>query len=279
MTVKIITDGSADLPKHIINEFNISIVPLRVHFQDEEMDSTTNIAVYYEKMKTADQLPTTSSPSPHQFYEAITGAEDAEGVIVITCSANLSSTYQHALMAKDMIQQESRKANIAIIDSKTASMGLGLIAYKAAKWAKEELDFKQTLEKVIKQVEQSKTYFVLDTLENVIKGGRLDKMRGKFASLLNIKLLMMASPEGTIQIEDKLRGSQKALKKMVEKISEVKQEFNSSILSVTHYNCESRAKKVIEMILEKHAFQEVIISPMGPVIGTYGGEGAIMVTC
>ncbi|CAM3491438.1 DegV family protein [Marinicrinis lubricantis] len=277
MTVKIITDGSADLPKDLATALNIKVVPLTVQFEDAVMSSDIENSEFYDRMKKSAVLPKTSSPSPHQFYEAMKEQGEHEHVLVLTLTSQLSSTHQHALMARDMLLEEGNKTRVEVIDSKTASAGLGLIALHAAKLAGQRMPLDQIKTFVIEQIKQTRTHFFLDTLENVIKGGRLDKVKGKIASMLNIKLLMRASEEGQIEVMDKFRGTQNAIKRMVEKIGEKKIDFEKAVLAIAHSNDESKAQQVLEMIKSKYPFKEVVFSEMGPVIGTYAGEGGILI--
>ncbi|MFD2673129.1 DegV family protein [Marinicrinis sediminis] len=276
MTVKIVTDGAADLPIKLLDTMDIKVVPLTVHFDDYVTDSNEDNRLFYERMKNAKNLPKTSSPSPLQFVEAIAPLQS--DVIVLSLSSALSSTYQNALIAKEMLEEDGYAHKVEVIDSKTASMGLGLIVLKAARLATEGLQRAELLRYVTEQVKLTRTYFFLDTLENVIKGGRLDRVKGKIASVLNIKLLMRASEEGAVEVMEKIRGSQNAIKRMVDKIGEVKVDFEKAVLAIAHSNDEGKAKDLLEMIKQKYPFREIIISEMGPVIGTYAGEGGLLVT-
>lgn len=279
MSVKIFSDGSADLPQRILEQLGITLVPLCVHFDHEEHTSDMEPALFYRKMKEAKELPKTSSPSPHSFYRYFQETEPDEDILCISLSSALSSTYHHALMGKTMMEEDHPGGKrIEVIDSKNASLGLGLVVYKAAKMAKEGHTMQELAQAVRRNVSEVKNYFVLDTLENVVKGGRLDRVRGAIASVLNIKLLMKASEEGTLEVVEKTRGTQNAIKKLIDRIGEAGHDFEKRILGIAHSNCEERAKEVMEMILKRYPFKEVILSEMGPVIGTYAGEGGILVS-
>lgn len=115
------------------------------------------------------------------------------------------------------------------------------------------------------------------TLENVIKGGRLDRVRGTVASVLNIKLLMKASEEGSVEVIEKIRGTQKALQRMIDKLGEIRHEYDQDVIAVAHSNCEERAREVLKQLLEKYPFRNVLFSNMGTVIGTYAGEGGVLI--
>ncbi|WP_166241754.1 DegV family protein [Paenibacillus turpanensis] len=278
MKVKIISDGSSDLPKEIIELLGIEIVPLFVHFGTEQYSSSELTAEqFYSKMKQADELPKTSSPSPYDFLKAYRNVPEGYDIVVIACSSGLSSTYNHAVMAKEMLIEEGYAGVIEVLDARTTSLGLGLIAYQAAKMAQAGAGAMDIIRTARQHIQDGATYFVLDTLENVIRGGRLDRVRGTVASMLNIKLLMRNSEEGKVEVIDKIRGSQNAIKKMMDKIGEARHDFGQAVVAIAHSNCEEKAKAVRDMLLQRYPFKDVVFGNMGPVIGTYAGEGAILI--
>jgi DegV family protein with EDD domain len=279
MPVHIITDGSSDLPDTMKEQLDIRIVPLGVHFGEKTYNSDLSASAFYRLMGESAELPKTSSPSPQAFLNAFKRVPQGEPILVIALSSALSSTYQHAKLARDMYFEEQPDAGeIEVVDSKTASMGLGGIVYQAAQLAKQEKPLKELTAAVLELARDTRTYFVLDTLENVIKGGRLDRVRGAVASMLNIKLLMHANEQGAVEVMEKVRGTTGAVKRMVGKIEEIKADVSSRVLSVAHSNCEARAKELIRTITAIYPFREVILSNMGPVIGTYAGEGGLLIS-
>lgn len=276
MTIKIITDGSSDLPEDLKDQHNITIVPLSVCFGDEHYDSNICSQFFYNKMREEEELPKTSSPSPHHFLEEYKEAKEQQAIIVLSLSSSLSSTYNHAVMAKEMFHEEGFGNQIEVIDVKTTSMGLGVLAIRAAEWAK-TMSFSELTQKLKQQVQETKTYFTLDTLENVIKGGRLSRLKGTVASVLNIKLLMQASEEGAVEVIEKIRGTQKTLKRLIDKVGETWHASDKKLIAFAHSNCEERARAFMKELLAKYPFEKVVFTNMGPVIGTYAGEGGILV--
>jgi DegV family protein with EDD domain len=275
MTIKIITDSSADLPEALANKLGISIVPLSVHFGAERMPNGFSAREFYRKMRESKDLPTTASPCPHDFLTMYKEAGEQDDILVLCLSSNMSSTYQSALIAKEMYEEEGHTNSIEVVDSLSVSLGLGLLAVKAAKQALTDTAISELTQKVKQYVKEITTYFTLDTLENVIKGGRLDRLRGTVASVLNIKLLMRIGDEGTVEVTEKVRGMQNALNRIIEKIGEKHHDFENAILAIAHSNSEERALALKERILARFPFKEVILAEMGPLIGTYAGEGGI----
>jgi DegV family protein with EDD domain len=277
-TIKIISDSGSDLPSYLAEKLDVSLVPLSVRFGSECMPSDLEAEDFYARMKQEKELPQTSSPSPHDFLTYFRQAGEGRDILVIALSASLSSTYNHAVMAKEMLLEEGYQGRIEIIDSKTASLGLGLIVYKAARLAQTHISMDDLLATVETYLADSATLLMLDTLENVIKGGRLDRVRGAVASMLNIKLLMQASDEGNLEVIDKIRGTQLTIKRLIEKVGEARHNFEKGVLAIAHSNCEERARSIMDQLLLKYPFRDVIFANMGPVIGTYAGEGGVLVS-
>lgn len=276
MTVKIITDGSADMPPGFFKAHDIEQVPLTVSFGEEHFSSEMDNNQFYQKIKSTPKLPMTSSPSPYTFTEAYERAGQGSDILVLALSSGVSSTYQNAKLAADAWEAEG--GSIEVIDTRTASVGLGVLNYKAAQLVREGMSLQQIVSAIREYQKRLPTHIFLETLENVIKGGRLDKVRGAIASVLNVKLLMKATEDGTIDVMEKVRGSQNALRRMIDKIGDAKLDFETGVLAIAHGNCEARARELLEAILKRYPFKDTHIAEMGPVIGTYAGEDAIVIS-
>ena len=129
--------------------------------------------------------------------------------------------------------------------------------------------------RVRENVKQITAYFTLDNLENVIKGGRLDRIRGTVATVLNIKLLLKISETGTVEVIEKVRGTPNTLNRLIDKVGEKQHDFETAILGICHSHCLERALDVKKRILARYPFKQVIVSDMGPVIGVYAGVGGV----
>ncbi|MCE5170540.1 DegV family protein [Paenibacillus profundus] len=278
MTIHIITDGSSDLTPEIIQQFGIHVVPLYVRFGQEVLTSDMDTTVFYERMREEEELPKTSSPSPADFYHMYRSLGTENDILVLALTSSLSSTYNHAVMAKEMYEEEGHPNQVEVIDTKTTSLGLGLLAVRAAQLAKEGAGLQDLMNKMMNYVNQTRTYFTLDTLENVIRGGRLSRLKGTVASMLNIKLLMEANEEGAIEVMEKIRGTQKTLRRLLEKVGDAWHQVDKDWVALAHSNCEERAKAFLKELMDKYHFDQVLFINMGPIIGTYAGEGGVLVT-
>ena len=273
--IRIITDSSCDLNKDIIEKYNIKVVQLNVSFGDEiYMDSELDNKEFYEKMKNSKELPKTSCPSPERFINSYEGDED---VIVLTISSKLSGTYSAALLAKNMMLEENPNKKIEVIDTKTGSILHGQLIVKAAKLVEEGKSFEEIV-KTIEEIREDKEFFgSLETLDNAIKGGRINPLAGKLINALNMKVIIKVS-DGVVKPIDSARGCNNSIKKVVEKAVNMAEEKNCKSLIIAHANCLEKAEKTKEMILKKYDFEEINICEIGPVMGVYASEGAILIS-
>ncbi len=277
MSVRVVTDGGADLTPELVEQYQIGVVPLNIHFgHGEYKTGELETEKFYNLMKGSKELPKTSSPTPHDFYEEYKRGYQGEPIVVITITSALSSTYDHAVVAKDLFLEEYPDAQIEVIDSRTGSAAMALLTIYAVRMSQAGASFNEIVDTLYSKVKSVHTFFVLETLENVIKGGRLDRVKGAIASMLSIKLLLFADELGKIDVLEKVRGTQNALKRLIDQIGEVSKDFEEKILSIAHGNCEEKARKLMKQILERYPFAEVILSKIGPAMGTYAGEGAIV---
>ena len=273
--VKIITDSSCDLNKDIVQKYNIGIVGLNVSFGDEtyidgEMDNDT----FYKRMAESKELPKTSSPSPERFIKSYEGKEE---ILVLTISSKLSATYSTAVLARSIFLEENSNKRIAVIDTQTGSVGQGLIVLKAAQLAQEG----KSLSEIVEIIEKIKNDIVLfgslETLENAIKGGRINPLAGKLINALNFKVIIQVV-DGLVKPVDKARGDKNSLKKVVESVCSRIPKEGKKVLAIGHSNCLEKALKVKDMMIVDHKFEDIIISEVGSVMGTYTSKGAILVS-
>ncbi len=279
MATQIITDSSIDFPEELLTELNVTVIPLNLLFGDEEYKAGVDLdtPTFYQKLKKSKELPKSSAPSPQDFLTKYEESNPEDDILVIALSESLSTTYDNAVLARKMFHEEQPDRRIEVINSKTASSGLGIIVCHAAEMARDGASFESIVEQAHEYTEDTLTMFLLDTLDNVIKGGRLDRVRGTIASALNIKLLMKASDDGSLEVLDKVRGNKRAIRQFIQKIGEYGHNLEDKVLAVAHSNCEDKAKALIEQIQERYNFKDVILSTMGPLIGTYAGEGGLLV--
>ena len=273
--IKLITDGSCDLSDEVLNKFNINVVPLGVSFGEEHYTAGVDIdnKEFYAKMKESKELPKTFCPSPENFCKEYQCEEDK--IIVIALSSKLSGTYNSASLARDLYLSEHKEKDIRVIDSMTGSIGAGLLLIKAAKMISEGKDIDEIVEAIENLKEKISFYGTLETLENAIKGGRINPLAGKIIGALNFKAIVQIK-DGVVKPIDKARGESNSIKKVANYITSSIEDTKDKILCLMHANCPEKAHKLLSIIEKTHKFDEVYISEVGPVMGTYTSEGAVL---
>lgn len=273
--IKIITDGSCDLSHEVLNKFNINVVPLGVSFGEEHYTAGVDIdnKEFYAKMKESKELPKTFCPSPENFCKEYQCEEDK--IIVIALSSKLSGTYNSAVLARDLYLSEHKEKDIRVIDSLTGSIGAGLLLIRAAKMVSEGKDIDEIVESIENLKEKISFYGTLETLENAVKGGRINPLAGKIIGALNFKAIVQIK-DGVVKPIDKARGESNSIKKVANYITSSIEDTKDKILCLMHANCPEKAHKLLSIIEKTHKFNEVYISEVGPVMGTYTSEGAVL---
>lgn len=275
--IKLITDGSCDLSKEIIESSKVEIVDVMVSFGDKSYSTRTDITMpeFYEMMKDYSELPKTSCPSPNQFLDAFDCDED--NIIVLCLTSKLSGIYNSAVLAKNMYEEENKsKKRIEIIDSTTGSIGQALLVSKIANMIDED----KSMDEIVKTIEKLKHelvfYGALHTLENAIKGGRINALAGKIIGALNLKAIVHIT-DGLVKPMDKARGDKNSINKVIDYIKNNVSKTSGTKLAIGHANCPERAMKVKEVLENYHDFKEVYVMEIGPSMGVYTSEGAVLV--
>jgi DegV family protein with EDD domain len=273
--VHIITDSSADLPKHLLDKFNISVVPLSFRINETEYLEGVNVTPqdFYKMMFTTEKLPKTSQPSPSVFADVFSNLANKKGeILCLTISSHLSGTYQSACLGKEL-----SNSNVTVFDTLGGSLGHGLQVLKAAELANDG----STLEEIIQELQEYRDnmniLILLETLENVVKGGRLSKFQGSIAKVLNIKVIL-EGVNGEIEVLEKVRGNKKFLKRSLDIIGERKQDFSETIFGITHTGNFDNIEFLKSEIKARYNPQDIIVNYMGATMGTYAGKGGIIIS-
>lgn len=278
--VHVFTDSTADIPKELQEELSIHVIPLKIHLdQQSYLDRETILpAEFYQKLEVVEQLPTTSQPSPMDFCDAYKRAisDGAKNIISIHLSSALSGTYQSAVLAKGIVAEEIPDVNITVIDSKSASYGIGGAVVAAARAAQAGKNVDECLAVATPYLEEQKIYFLVDTLEYLQRGGRIGKAAAMVGSMLNIKPILSINKEGEIAAVDKVRGKKKAFGRTLDLIKETVPAGPLSI-AVAHANAADEAERWISALDELPEFEvlEKVITDVGPVVGTHAGPGTL----
>lgn len=274
MNYKIVADSSLDLNDELEKELGIEQIAFKLYIDEEEIvdDKNINVNEFITRMVNSKKLPRTACPSPNDFKEAFEGDED---VFAITISSKLSGTYNSAILAKNMILEEMKKA-IHVFDSKSASVGQTLVAIKIKELIKEESSFDNIVENVEDYIANMKTFFISESLDNLIKNGRIPSWKGKLAMALKIRPIMTTN-DGEIEMFDKVRGSNKAFERLAQIVNELSEDTSNKILAISHVNNLERAIMLKERIIEMCKFKDIIIVPTHGLTSLYCDNQGIIV--
>jgi DegV family protein with EDD domain len=271
MTVRIVTDSSCDLPQHMADALGIRIVPLSVRFGDTEYIDRTTITTteFWSKCAASAVLPETAAPSPGQYeaeYRALAAA-GATGIVVVCLSSDLSATMQSAELGARAVAPD---IDVRVIDSRSASMGLGLTVLECAEAAQRGTSTNEIVALANSIIPRMRVFAALDTLDNLKKGGRIGGAKAMLATALSIKPLI-AVTNGLVEEAGKQRTRSKALAYLVDILKN--QPGTVERLSVLNAQCPD-IDAFVAMVKTVYS-GEIIVGDIGAVIGTHAGQGTI----
>ena len=274
--VKIIVDSVSDMPEEYLLKYNITMIPLTVNLNgvNHEDRSGMTLDEFFDEIRRTDSFPTTSAPAPYEFVQAFQAAvSEGDSVICFTMSSASSATYQSACLAKS----EFPDAKIDVIDTKCAGMAQGINAITAARMALAGKSHEEIVLASQKRVPQLKTLVLLETMEFLRRGGRISAAKARLSSVLSIKPVIeyMASTDGNIELIHRSRGFKKGMAWMVEMMQSLKKDCADSLV-VIEYSTDPAPAYTIKSMLEKvYTLGEVIIAPIGKVVGAHVGPQAL----
>jgi DegV family protein with EDD domain len=181
------------------------------------------------------------------------------------------------MLAKKMLLENAEDKFVHVFDSFSASIAETLISIKIFELAKKNYDNLQIIEKVNEYINSMKTYFLLESLENLMKNGRLGKVKGRIASLLNIKPVMGATKDGDINLVESVRGYQRAFMRFVDIIGEQGEKLEEKVIGIAHVNCRERAEEFKRELMKRYKFKDIIIVETAGLSSVYANQGGIIV--
>ncbi|HEY5561840.1 MAG TPA: DegV family protein [Clostridiaceae bacterium] len=267
--IKVITDSTCDLPSSLTDLLDIEVIPLEVHFGEESYKDGVNLKVlaFFDKIKTTNVFPTTSQINPQRFYECYNRyLNEGYSIISIHLSSKMSGTYQSACMAKEMLGSDK----LVVIDSLNVTAGLGLLVLKTKELISEGFNIMETKLKIEVLRDKVKSILAFDSLEHLVKGGRLSKTAGLVGSVLGIKLLLSIK-DGKLELIDKVRGTKKAIRKIIDYSKEISlsKEDKPILLHILSEEVRGSLKKYLE-----ESRMDYIECEVGCVVATHSGPGA-----
>ncbi len=273
-TVAIVTDSTAYIPESMLTEYEITMVPLSVIFDNESYLEEKEIQAddFFEKVKKENVLPKTSQPSIGSFIETYeTLAHTHDEIITITLSSGISGTYQSANSAGDMIEG----ADVYVFDSEISCMMQGFYVLEAARMAQDGFGSKEILSRLQKIKSQgTNAYFLVDDLSHLHRGGRLNAAQLVVGSLLQIKPVLTFEDKQIVPYE-KIRTRKKALNKIMSLFDEAAKGGDLINATLIYSTNKEEAENLKAELEEKYTNVNIILSYFGPVIATHLGEGAL----
>lgn len=268
--IKIITDSTVDLPKELLEKMDVEVLPVLINFGEESYLDGIEITLdeVFKKIENGDTFPTTAQIVPNRFVEAFEKyLNQGYKVLAVLMSSGMSGTYQSACLAKQMLETE----DVQIVDSQTITSGLGLLVIEAAKLRDEGLK----IEEIAKRLDETKQHInsslSFDSLDNLVKGGRIPRAVGVVTGMLGIKLILEVR-DGVMALKGKVRGSKKAIKKIISDMEELGIRKDLPVIVVNVNNdeiCDG-----LKEYLEEHNI-DYIEGPVGCSVGIHSGDKAV----
>ena len=277
MSYKIIIDSCGELLDEWKQDEHFESVPLTLNVGGETIidDAAFNQSEFLKKVAACETCPKSACPSPERYMKAFDC--DADHVYAVTLSAELSGSYNSAVLGRNLLHEEQPDKKIYVSNSRSASIGETLIGLKIQECEEAGYTFEEVVSTVEEYIAEQNTFFVLDNLETLRKNGRLSTVKAFVASALKIKPVMGATPEGTICQLDQARGINKALIKMVQHIVDKTINSEKKVLAISHCNCLDRAMLLKNAIQEKLPVKKIVVLDTAGVSSMYANDGGVIV--
>lgn len=277
MNYKIVGDSCCDVTMAMREKYNIALAPLSLNLDGVEYidDDSLDLDDYLAKIDASPNVPKTACPSISDYMMHFEG--EHEYTIVVTISSELSGSYNSAMNAKEMFMEENPGKKVHVVDSRGASSGQVLIALKAIELFEAGIEFDDVVKALETYRDKQKVLFVLEKIDTLEKNGRMSKMKAKIVRALNLKLILKADQNGVIDLTDKARGMNKALKKMVLSMEKVGELDDDTTIIISHVKALERAEYVKKLIEDTYVhYKEIIIIETKGLSSTYANKGGII---
>lgn len=273
MSVKIVTDSTADLSTQYVKELGLTVVPVYIQLGEKNYRDGVDINQdeFYDKLVNSPIYPITSQPTPDDFarvYQEL--SKENEEIVSIHVSSKLSGTYNSALQGKALA---ATKSNITIIDSKSVTVGLGLITMSAARLARTGENLAKILDDVKQAISNTHLLGTFDTLKYLVRGGRIGKAKALLGSVLNVKPIVTLR-EGEIVPVNNVRTRTQAIEKLFEY---VKNALNVQEVAVVYSTTPDEARGLRDRLSSLVSSDHLHLAQLGPALGVHGGPGTLIV--
>lgn len=278
MTFSILTDSTADLQEDWAAAHQIDLIGLTINLDGKTYETVgpdrLDSESLLEKMKQGAK-PTTSQINVGEFEAYFRQqVQSNQPVLYIAFSSVLSGTYQSALIARELVLEDFPEARIDIVDTLAAAGGEGFLVIKAAEAREAGKSLEETKQMILDLLPRLRTYFLVDDLNHLMRGGRLSKTSAIVGNIVNIKPLLWIDASGKLVPLAKVRGRKKGIKEMLKQATS---DIQDPTAVVAYSNDEQSAQSLKEELLSNGEIQEVIILPLGPVISAHVGPDTLAV--
>ena len=278
MGVRIISDSTVDMDKNLARDWELTTVPLKVLFGEEEYRDGIDMPLdtFYQRLRTDAPLPTTSQPSPEEFlavFDQVKAAQDE--AVVITISSNLSGTYQSACIAKDMCEYDK----IYIVDSRQVTLSMQLLVRRAIRLKQDGLEGKEIAGILEAEKDRYRLYGVVDDLKYLHKGGRLSKAGATAGTMLNLKPIIEITSEGVVHVAGMSRGLNGAYGKILRIIEAAGGMDRSREFGIGYAGDLDMMNGMKEYLSSRIDMAGYVENRVGTVIGTHAGPGCCIIVC
>ena len=276
----ILADSCCDLSPELLKKTQARVAPLTITIDDTHYvdDGTVDIPPYLAAMKASKNPVRSACPSPDLYAEDIKAADD--DCFIITLSSKLSGSHNAAVLGVQLAEEDMPEKKVHVFDSESASAGETYLALMIHDLIAAGKSFEQIVETVEEKIRSMHTLFVLDSLDNLVKNGRISKTVALLANVLSIRLLMSDDGHGAIKNISKARGIKGALTQMVETCRKHTEGLAvaSQRLVISYCNCPERARQVRDMIREKcPAIGEIVMTPTSALSSMYANDGGVVI--
>jgi DegV family protein with EDD domain len=274
--IQLVTDSTSDIPLDVAKSMGINIIPLYVHFGNDSYRDNIDISVddFYEKLVSGKISPKTSQPTPADFAALYKTLIPQGPVLSLHVSNKLSGTMNSAILGREEVLSEFPDAQIEIVDTFLASVGLGLVSIETKKAIDEGADFRSATELAKSLSSRTRIIVGLETLEYLVRGGRVGKAQGLVGSLLNLKPILQII-DGEVHPLEKVRTTRKSRARLLE--IAISNKGKVSIAGVAVTTDTELANDISKTLKQDLNISDIPTFRIGPVVGTHGGPGAIAI--
>ena len=273
MKIKIVTDSTADLPPRLASEMGITVVPAYVHFGEDIYRDRVDISEdeFYHRLLHDPIHPSTEPPTPQDFADVYRNlSQEADGIISIHISGELSATYNSAILGKKMVETE---CPIEVIDSQSVTMGLGLLVIVTTTLVKSAKSLPEVVEGVNQISPSIHLLGLFDTLKYLALGGRIGKAKALLGSVLAVKPLLTMK-DGELEPADQIRSRSRGIDRL---LAFVRNAVDIQDLAIVYSTTENEAESLADRMGSIFPTERIRLARLGPALGVHGGPGILFV--